>query len=84
LIDRVYFTPFSTAAASQPGHDTENMFLSYEAPSGTWTGSVYVRNLTNETTIGYALVASGTFVGAPVIGTLDPPRTFGVEARYRF
>ncbi len=84
LIDRVYFTPFNTAAASQPGHDTENIFLNYEAPSGTWTGSVYVRNLTDERTIGYALVASGIFVGAPVIGTLDPPRTFGVEARYRF
>ncbi len=79
--DRVYFTPFNIKAVSRPANTKINAFLTYEGAN--WTASLWGRNLTNKTTIGNALINSGLF-GFPITGTLDPPRTYGIEIGYRF
>jgi iron complex outermembrane receptor protein len=53
----------------------------YSAPGGHWTGSVWMKNITNE------LVWAGSFsvsTSRTIGGTLMPPRTFGVTAGYKF
>lgn len=82
-IDQVYFTPFNLEHVSQPAHEVFNAFLLYEAPDGAWNGSLFVRNIGDDQTISSALVGSG-LVGFPLVGSYDPPRTYGVQIGYRF
>ncbi|MBW7959703.1 MAG: TonB-dependent receptor, partial [Candidatus Promineofilum sp.] len=79
--DRVYFTPFNENQVSRKPNTKFNAFLNYEGEH--WTASLYVLNLTNKTTIANAL-ASGILFGAPVLGTLEPPRTYGIKVGYHF
>ncbi len=78
---RVFFTPFNLDRVSRAPNTKLNAFLTIE--KGPWTASLYGRNLTNRRTIGNALVASA-LAGFPVIGTYDPPRTYGIELGVRF
>ncbi len=78
---RTYFTPFNVEQASRAPNTKFNTFLTFE--QDTWTLSLYGRNLSNKRTIGNALIASSV-VGFPVIGTFDPPRTYGVQFGYKF
>lgn len=84
LVDRVFFTPFNTSYADQPAHHTENLFLTYESAKAGWTVSAFVRNLANNTIKAYGIISSTQLTGAPLLGTLEPPRTFGAEVRYKF
>jgi iron complex outermembrane receptor protein len=79
--DRIYFTQFNEKQVSRAPNTKYNAFLNYEG--NHWDASLYVLNLTNRTTFANAL-ASGIIFGAPVLGTLDPPRTYGVKVGYRF
>ena len=78
---KVYFTPFNIDVVSRPSNTKLNAFLTYEGDN--WSASIYGRNLTNKTTVANALIGSGLF-GFAVNGTLDPPRTYGIEIGYRF
>jgi len=78
---RVYFTPFNVNQVSRAPNTKLNAFLTYDRAK--WSASLYGRNLTGKRTIGNALIASSV-VGYPVIGTFDPPRTYGIELAYRF
>lgn len=82
-IDQVYFTPFNLEHVSQPAHEVFNAFLLYDAPSGAWNASLFVRNIADDRSISSALVGSG-LVGFPLVGSYDPPRTYGVQLGYRF
>lgn len=79
--DRIYFTPFNERAVSREPNTKLNAFINYEGERVEV--SIYGRNLTNRTTIGNAVVGSG-LSGLPIIGTLDAPRTYGVQIGYRF
>lgn len=82
-VDRVYFTPFNLHYVSQPAHGMFNAFVNYESNDGHWTGTFFLRNVADKRVIATALVGS-SLVGSPVIGTLEPPRTVGVQAMYHF
>jgi len=79
--DRIYFTAFNEKPVSRQPNTKFNAFLNYEGNS--WDVSLYVLNLTNKTTIANAL-AAGIIFGAPVLGTLEPPRTYGIKVGYHF
>jgi iron complex outermembrane receptor protein len=84
FVDRYYFTPYNTSVASQPSFHMTNLFVTYDAPAGNWSATAYLRNAEDKRVISSALVGSTTFAGAPVTGTLEPPRTFGLQLDYRF
>jgi len=79
--DRIYFTPFEEKQASRKPNTKFNAFLNYEG--NDWDVSLYVLNLTDKTTIANALIGSA-IAGSPLLGTLEPPRTYGIKVGYRF
>lgn len=81
--DRVYFNSYNRSDVSQPAYNLQNATISYSNPDKTWQLSAYVRNIANKTIKGGGQVAT-PFVGAPIIGFLQPPRTYGVSLTHNF
>ncbi|MBL4895071.1 MAG: TonB-dependent receptor [Emcibacter sp.] len=79
--DRIYFTPFNIDAVSREPNTKFNAFLTYS--NDIWTMSLYGRNLSNSTTVANSLVNSG-LVGFPVSGSIDAPRTYGIQISRHF
>ena len=79
---RVYFSAFNRNEVSQAGYAKGNVLLTYSRNSGL-TCSLWARNVTNRLTVSSSQVSSG-FLGFPIMGTFDPPRTFGASVGYRF
>ncbi len=80
--DRVYFSPFNRAAVSQPSYSLQNAYATYD--DGThWRLSVFIKNIADKTVLASGQVASAV-LGSPVIGFVQPPRTFGATIGYRF
>ena len=82
-VSKVYFTPFNQKATSQDGNVKLNTYLTYESGNGHWSATAYGRNLTDKTTVAFAIVAD-PFFGAPVQGHLAEPRTFGIQIEVNF
>lgn len=78
----VYFTPFNEAALKQDGYTLGHASLRY-ASNDHWSVEAFIRNIGNRTAVAQSVAASGLF-GFPVIGTLIPPRTYGVRVGYTF
>lgn len=81
--DRVYFTPFNLPYVSQAPNTRLNAFINWIADDEHWTGSLFVKNLTNKTVISNAIVSSA-IVGFPINGYLEEPRTYGITLGYKF
>lgn len=81
--DRVYYTPFNVKAVSQSANAKVNMFLNWASRNERQSGSLFVKNLTNKTTVGNSYVGSA-LVGFPVIGYLEEPRTYGFTISTKF
>lgn len=81
--DDVYYTPFNRDEAGQKAFAKLNAFLNWESISGQWNGQLFVKNITNKTTVGNSYVSTG-LVGFPVNGYLEEPRTFGLRVGYEF
>ncbi|QDC37780.1 TonB-dependent receptor [Sphingobium fuliginis] len=81
--DRVYFTPFNLDYVSQGPNARVNLFLNWASNDDHWTGSLFVKNLTNKTIIANLNVSSSV-VGFPLTGYLEEPRTYGLTVGYKF
>lgn len=79
--DRIYFTPFNTDAVSREPNTKYNAFLTYD--NDVWTATLYGRNLGDRTTVANSLINSG-LVGFTISGSMDPPRTYGLQIGRRF
>ena len=78
----VYFTEFNNADASQSGYTLYNGFVRWDAASH-WSATGWIRNAGNK------LVETNNIITAPLyssvrVGTLAPPRTFGLTVGYKF
>lgn len=80
--DRIYFSPFNRLEVSQGAFAKGNVILTYDRDGGL-SLSLWVRNLTDKRTVSTSQVSSG-FLGYPIMGTFDPPRTIGGSIGYRF
>jgi len=78
---RVYFSPFDRNEISQAGYAKGNALLTWSRSA--LTCSLWARNVTDRRTISTSQVSSG-FLGFPIMGTFDPPRTYGGSIGYRF
>lgn len=82
-VGRIYFTPFNRLQESQEAVVKYNAFLKLESAGQDWNASVFIKNITNETIRSSGLVAAAR-AGAPSLGSLQPPRTFGVTVMRKF
>ncbi|QYE33047.1 TonB-dependent receptor (plasmid) [Polymorphobacter sp. PAMC 29334] len=81
--DRVYFTEFNNADATQAPYATVNAGVRYTTASGRWSLDLWGRNLTDH------FIITNNIVSAPLyssvrVGSLAPPRTYGVTASVNF
>jgi iron complex outermembrane receptor protein len=83
FIDRVYFSPFNTAAVSQPAYSLFDASVRYEHPDSHWSGSLFADNIANKTYLVTGGPNSNLF-GGWVYGAAGPPRTYGVRVSYKY
>ena len=81
--DRVYFTEFNNADATQAPYALINAGLKYTSEDNRWTIDVWGRNLANK------LVLTNNIITAPLfssvrVGSVAPPRTYGVTVGVNF
>jgi len=77
LQDEVFFTEFNNADARQEAFALVNASITYHSPDERWSLALWGKNLTDK----YAL--ANTIISAPLysfvsVGSLRPPRTYGV------
>jgi iron complex outermembrane receptor protein len=80
--DRVYFSPFNREAVSQPSYSLQNAYATYD-DGEHWRLSLYIKNIANKTILASGQVATA-LLGSPIVGFVQPPRTFGATLGYRF
>lgn len=81
--DRVYFTEFNNADATQKPYALINAGLKYTSDGGRWSIDVWGRNLADK------LVLTNNIITAPLfnsvrVGSVAPPRTYGVTLGAKF
>jgi iron complex outermembrane receptor protein len=81
--DDVYFTEFNNEDAFQEAYTIVNARLGYEGGEGRWNVTGWVRNATDE------FIYSNNIITAPLygsvrVGSLLPPRTYGITLGYNF
>jgi iron complex outermembrane receptor protein len=82
-VSKIYFTPFNVDVNSMGGHFKANAFLNYLSSNEHWSAQLYGRNLTDKKITAYSTPTSG-FDGYPVVGYLEPPRTYGAQVGFHF
>jgi iron complex outermembrane receptor protein len=81
--DTVYFTEFNNSDAEQDAYGLLNLMAGYEGGDGKWSVTGWVRNATDE------FVYSNNIITAPLygsvrVGSLLPPRTYGLTLSLNF
>jgi iron complex outermembrane receptor protein len=77
-----YFDPLNLPSNSQPAYTKGNLFLTYNDRGG-WHATAFVRNVSDERTIGGEHYA-GSYLGITMNGPYEPPRTYGLQVGYAF
>ena len=80
---KVYYTVFNIDAASQDAYGVVNARLMLDSNDEHWSVAVFAKNLNDKTYFSNQIL-TGTVYGAEFVGSLAPPRTYGVEMAYRF
>lgn len=81
--DRVYFTEFNNADATQAPYALLNAGVKYTPDNGMWSIDVWGRNLADK------LVITNNIITAPLfnsvrVGSVAPPRTYGITLGIKF
>jgi len=81
--DKVYFTEFNNSDAEQDAYGLLNLMAGYEGGDGKWSVTGWVRNATDE------FIYSNNIITAPLygsirVGSLLPPRTYGLTLSLNF
>ena len=79
---RVYFSAVNRPEISQGANSKTNAIIRYELANGL-NASAFIRNIGNRRTVSSSQVSS-SFAGYPIMGTYDPPRTYGLTLGYNF
>jgi iron complex outermembrane receptor protein len=78
-----YEDPFNEPALEQKTAGELGARLAYRSPDGHWDVALYGLNLTDELIKTNAFYTGGV-IGSEDLGQYAPPRTYGIEAGYRF
>lgn len=80
---QVYFTEFNNADATQKAFAMVNASVTYRSPGDKWSVSVWGRNLFDKYALANTIITAPLF-GFVSVGSLRPPRTYGVSVGYNF
>lgn len=81
--DEVYFTEWNRKDAYQDSYELINASLDYQFGGGDWLVSVWGRNLSDEEVISNNIITAPLYDSLRV-GSVLPPRTYGLSLRYDF
>jgi iron complex outermembrane receptor protein len=81
--DDVYFTEFNNADAYQEAYGQLNVQAGYEGGDGRWSAVGWIRNATDEFVISNNIITAPLY-GSVRVGSLLPPRTYGLTLSYNF
>jgi iron complex outermembrane receptor protein len=81
--DRVYFTEFNNADATQGGYSMVNAGARFTDVTKRWSVDVWGRNLTDRFVISNNIITAPLFSSVRV-GSMAPPKTYGVTVGYQF
>jgi len=81
--DKVYFTEFNNDDAVQPAYGLLNLMAGYEGGDGKWSVTGWVRNATDEFVISNNIITAPLY-GSIRVGSMLPPRTYGLTVAYNF
>lgn len=81
--DEMYFNAFNRESIRQKSWHTLNLHAIYMSSGEDWSVSLFGRNLDNERYITNMFVEA-TLIGAPAVGNVAKPRTYGIEFAYHF
>jgi iron complex outermembrane receptor protein len=74
----MYFSAFNIPILREKAYGWTKARVLYTGPSDNWTVAAFVDNATNET-VATNKIFNGDIIGSTVVGSLAPPRTFGLE-----
>jgi iron complex outermembrane receptor protein len=80
---RVYFTEFNNSDATQPGYGMVNGSAGWESVDRHWSATAWVRNAADKFAIANDIISAPLYANVRV-GTLMPPRTYGLTLGYQF
>lgn len=83
FVGEVEFSQFNRPLARQDATSRHDVTLTATTSDDAWSVSAYVRNLTDRLTIASANPTS-VVGGWPLMGSYEPPRTYGVSVTRRF
>lgn len=80
---KVYFSEFNNRDAEQGAYAMANAGLTWHSPNDRYSIGAWVKNLTNKFVISNNIITAATFAYVRV-GSVMPPRTYGVTAAFNF
>jgi len=83
FVDRIWFTQFNLPHTSQPAYALFNAYLTWRSQSDRFSATAFIRNIGNEDIVSAGFIGS-SLVGSPLLGSFEPPRTYGVTLGVRF
>jgi len=81
--DEIFFTEWNRADAYQDSYTLLNASIDYALPGGSWLLSLWGRNLGDEEIISNNIITAPLYNSLRV-GSMMPPRTYGVTASFSF
>jgi iron complex outermembrane receptor protein len=80
--DRIYFSAFNVQPLSERSYGWLKGRATYTGSTGRWNVAAYIDNATDEK-VATNKIFNGDIIGSTVVGSLAPPRTYGVEFNVR-
>ena len=80
--DRVYFSAFNRPEVGQAAYNLQNAYVTWKS-GGRWTVSAYIKNIGDKTIRASGQVATA-LLGSPIVGYVQPPRTYGLRIGFEY
>lgn len=80
---KVYFTEFNNDDAVQGAYALGNLSATWTAGDGHWSLGAWARNIGDKTIISNNIITAPLY-GSIRVGSVAPPRTYGVTLGYKF
>ncbi|MEM8982162.1 MAG: TonB-dependent receptor [Pseudomonadota bacterium] len=81
--DDVFFSAFNVSQLFQEAFGWGKFRVSYTPTDGGWRLAAFVDNVSDEAVVSNATF-NGDIIDSTVTGNMAPPRTYGIEALFRF
>jgi iron complex outermembrane receptor protein len=76
--DKVFFSAFNVDALSEKSYGWLKARATYTGGGGRWSVAAFIDNATDEK-VASNKIFNGDIIGSTVVGSLAPPRTYGLE-----